>query len=82
MDDELDEEAAIAQDRERIAQALQNAQGHALDGLLVGWIIVAEWLDPADGQRWLSRLAHEGSTSWQRQGYLHNALYESWDEYE
>lgn len=49
-------------------------------GVLVAWVLVGEWMD-GEGKKWLSML--EGSdggesdlTMWQRQGFLHNALYD------
>lgn len=48
--------------------------------MLLGWAAIAEWMAP-DGQRWLSVVdgnsAGEGCPMWQRQGYLHNALFDA-----
>jgi len=43
--------------------------------LLAGWVLVAEWMD-REGDRWLSRISHPGCTKWQREGYLHDALFD------
>ncbi len=47
--------------------------------MLLGWVAVAEWMAP-DGKRWLSvvdgNASGEGCPAWQRQGYLHNALFD------
>lgn len=47
--------------------------------VLLGWLTVAEWMAP-DGKRWLSLIdgdaRGEGCPAWQRQGYLHNALFD------
>lgn len=46
--------------------------------MLLGWCAMAEWMAP-DGKRWLSIIdgdaRGEGCPEWQRQGYLHNALF-------
>jgi hypothetical protein len=46
--------------------------------VLLGWVMVAEWVAPT-GKRWLSRLDGtangSGCPDWQREGYLHNALF-------
>ncbi len=47
--------------------------------MLLGWVGIAEWMAP-DGKRWLSIVDgnsnREGCPAWQRQGYLHNALFD------
>lgn len=65
-----------AHDPEDVITTAIQATGNAIaDGaLLTGYILVAEWVDP-DGQRWLSRGASTGTTSWQRAGWLHEALH-------
>lgn len=49
--------------------------------MLMGWLTIAEWMAP-DGQRWLSIVdgsadPDKGCATWQRQGYLHNALFDA-----
>lgn len=48
--------------------------------MLLGWVAIAEWMAP-DGRRWLSIVdgdaRGEGAALWQRQGYLHNALFDA-----
>lgn len=48
--------------------------------LLIGWIVIAEWMAP-DGDRWLSRIDGGASSralpAWQTQGYLHNSLHDA-----
>lgn len=75
----------LADDQERIHAALQECRPEVEDGLgpddgslVVGWVVVSEWM-ATDGQRWLTKLTHENCTTWQQQGYLHNALNTSWD---
>jgi hypothetical protein len=67
--------------REQLHAAIQgtNQTDQNLEGaMLMGWVVVAEWMAP-DGERWLSRVdgtaARKGCPEWQREGYLHNALY-------
>lgn len=66
--------------RQRIGEAVQaSAAGDEdIDGaVLVGWVTVAEFMDPS-GEKWLSLVAGDarGETPpiWQIQGYLHNML--------
>lgn len=78
----MDNQDLFQSDRERISEALQSCEGLPLEGsLLVGWVLIAEWLHP-DGTQLLSRFGSENLTQWQRQGYLHNALHESWEDEE
>jgi hypothetical protein len=63
------------EERERIHAAISEWPPNDRPGVLVGWIVISEWMD-ADGSRWLGRLASEDSTRWQRKGYLHEALYD------
>lgn len=70
MPDEIDES------RDRLHLAVQNESEwlSERDGsLLVGWILVSEWMD-SDGDRWLSEAADEHSTMWNRMGYLTASL--------
>lgn len=67
--------------RPTLHEAIQ-ASAHENDdeitgALLTGWVVVAEFTD-TDGLRWLSKITSEGSTTWQTQGFLHNALYDEW----
>ncbi len=69
--------------RKTLHEAIQATADTSEDlsgGVLVGWVMVCEWVD-GEGNRWLSDL--EGSdggdaalTTWQRQGYLFNALHD------
>lgn len=69
--------------RDRLHETIQHTV--AIDNnlpegaMLLGWVTVAEWMAP-DGQRWLSTVdgdaRGEGCPAWQRQGYLHNALFD------
>ena len=57
-------------------------QNEKLDGaLLVGWVVIAEWVS-ADGTRSLVRMAGTpGGTlppTWQTKGYLHESLFGDW----
>lgn len=71
----------------RIHAAIQAEDGIALEGepeqdapgggVLVGWVLVAEWMG-TDGERWLSRLAMD-LPSWQVRGYLNEALHH-WED--
>lgn len=69
--------------RSRVWEAVQDstdADEEIHGAILMGYVLVAEWMDE-EGQRWLSLLhASNGGDSdapdRQRQGYLHNALYE------
>jgi hypothetical protein len=47
------------------------------DVLLVGWVVMAEWMEP-DGQRFISRMLGDGSTPWQAKGYLYEGLNGAW----
>lgn len=48
--------------------------------MLLGWVAIAEWMAP-DGNRWLSivdgNTNREGCPVWQRQGHLHNTLFDA-----
>ncbi len=47
------------------------------DVTLRGWVMTAEWVE-SDGQRFLTRLVAEGTSSWQVKGYLHEGLFSRW----
>jgi hypothetical protein len=47
------------------------------DVLLVGWVVMAEWMEPG-GDRFISRLLADGSTPWQAKGYLYEGLNGVW----
>jgi hypothetical protein len=64
--------------RQRLETALTDARPDGLTGLLVGWVVIAEWVDE-QGDAWLARFNHDGCTAWQRTGYLQHAL-EDWGE--
>jgi hypothetical protein len=61
-----------------VAQAIASSQD---DGMLLGFVVVAEWLS-TDGDRYLSRMSADGEgdpgavPTWQRRGYLSEALTE------
>jgi hypothetical protein len=70
--------------RERLHETIQatvSIDNDLPDGaVLMGWVTIAEWMAP-DGKRWLSIIdgaadPSEGLAAWQRQGYLHNALFD------
>jgi hypothetical protein len=54
-----------------------SADGECAQALLLGFVVVAEWMDP-DGGRWLSRESGSGSgddlPKWICRGYLNEAL--------
>jgi hypothetical protein len=63
------------------ASANENAK---LDGsVLVGWVLVAEWVN-GSGLRSLVRMSGTpgGATppTWQTRGYLHEALFGAWND--
>ncbi len=64
-------------ERSAIEQAIIGPRG-ADAPLLVGWVLVAEFAD-LDGRRILARFGSETLTDWQRDGYLHNALFGPWN---
>lgn len=47
--------------------------------LLVGWVVVAEWMEPA-GDRFVSRMLSEGASPWQAKGYLFEGLNGLWPD--
>lgn len=69
----------------KITEAFEDQDLHEIGGVLVGWVMVAEWMD-LEGRRWLTRLDAnadgENLPEWQRNGYLHNALNTPWPELE
>ena len=64
-------------------EAIQKAKPDAFEGVLVGYVLVAEWVGPS-GQRTLTR--NNGTMQgdvylpeWQQKGYLHEALFGNWN---
>jgi hypothetical protein len=47
------------------------------DVMLVGWVVMAEWMEPS-GDRFISRMLCEGSTPWQAKGYMFEGLNGKW----
>lgn len=73
--------------RQHLGDAIQNVAGmnDELEGaVLTGWVIVAEWMAPT-GNRWLSQFHGSANgdrcPNWQLQGYLHNALFDGFEEF-
>lgn len=63
----------FAAEQEAIHQAIQRAMPEETPGaVLTGWTVVAEWMDPKDARKWLSRMdGPEGAmTNWKRKGML------------
>jgi hypothetical protein len=70
---------------EKLHDAIQVSQednGRLDSAVLVGWVVVAEWVGP-DGTRTLTRMSGTpGGTvppEWQSRGYLHEALFGKWN---
>lgn len=42
--------------------------------LLNGWVVIAEWVDPDDGQMWLTRMVDSKAPSWRTKGLLFEVL--------
>jgi hypothetical protein len=70
---------------ETIHHAIEASAEHneKLEGaLLVGWVVVAEWVG-VDGTRSLVRMAGTPGEMvppiWQTKGYLHESLYGNWE---
>ncbi|HKI23103.1 MAG TPA: hypothetical protein VKA24_06765 [Gaiellaceae bacterium] len=70
---------------EKLHDAIQVSQednGRLDSAVLVGWVVVAEWVGP-DGTRTLTRMSGTpGGTvppEWQTRGYLHEALFGKWN---
>jgi len=69
--------------RKTLAEAIQSTHDSddSLEGaVLVGFVVVAEWMDP-EGKRWLSSSdgsgnGEEGLVTWQTRGYLSERLYD------
>ena len=45
----------------------------------VRYVVVVDWARQ-DGTRWVSRIASDGLTAWERDGLLHHALNGDWDD--
>lgn len=71
-----DEDPDVRQDQDRVAVALQQCNPHSMPegSLLTGWVVVAEFMDP-NGEKWLTRLSHPGSSVWTTDGLLHYGLH-------
>lgn len=70
--------------RDRLHEFLQSDQvpTSAPEGsLLVGWVIVTAWVDPA-GERWQAKAYAAELAPWMADGLLHEALYGDWDKSE
>jgi hypothetical protein len=70
---------------EKLHEAIQHSQegnGRLERSVLVGWIVVAEWVGP-DGSRSLTRMSGTPGGAvppeWQTRGYLHEALFGRWN---
>ena len=63
-------------------QASQEGNERLDEAVLIGWIVIAEWLS-SDGTRSLVRMSGTpGGTQppeWQTRGYLHEALFGDWN---
>jgi hypothetical protein len=44
---------------------------------LGGYVVMAEWVEN-DGQKLLTRLIGDSTSSWAAKGYLHEGLYSTW----
>lgn len=90
--DEYDEQERRAQEqaaemRRTLGAAVQQAsvefkkldEDEVQQGVVIGWVTVAEVLDPS-GERWLTQLsadaAGESLPRWQVQGYAHSVLHD------
>jgi len=67
--------------REAIHDAIQQHARIAREegAILTGWVVVAEWMDPA-GERWLSKAHAASTTSWAAKGMHHEALNGDWPD--
>jgi hypothetical protein len=70
---------------EKLHDAIQGSQegnGRLDSAVLVGWVVVAEWVGP-DGTRTLTRMSGTPGGAvppeWQARGYLHEALFGKWN---
>jgi len=63
-------------------QLSQESNGRLEASVLVGWVVVAEWVSP-DGTRTLTRMSGTPGGAvppeWQTRGYLHEALFGKWN---
>lgn len=63
-------------------EASQQGNETLEEGVLIGWIVVAEWLN-YDGTRSLMRMGGTPGGAqppeWQARGYLHEALFGTWN---
>jgi len=63
-------------------QVSQEDNGRLDSAVLVGWVVVAEWVGP-DGTRTLTRMSGTPGgvvpPEWQTRGYLHEALFGKWN---
>ena len=72
-------------DLDEIASVLSNIAPPGDPAVLVGWVCIAEYSD-LEGRRWLgvrsgaSPDSEHMTTSWQRRGYLSEALASGWHE--
>ena len=73
------------ENKHQIHAAIEASQdGNELleDGVLIGWVVVAEWLNH-DGSRSLLRMSGTPGgmqpPEWQARGYLHEALFGTWE---
>lgn len=64
--------------RKELAEKLGEIQDEIEDGVLLGFVCIAEWVKP-DGTRWLT--IYSGNSmgdsipKWQTRGYLHEGLF-------
>ena len=63
-------------------QVSQEGNGRLDSAVLVGWVVVAEWVG-RDGTRTLTRMSGTPGGAvppeWQTRGYLHEALFGKWN---
>lgn len=72
----VDEERALI--REALQKAAPRAASEAGISILTAWVVVAEWQN-VDGDKTLTRLREEGTTTWMERGMLHECLADSTD---
>ncbi len=73
--------ASVADDspRERIAAAIAaDPPGSVPGAMLNGWVLVAEWVSPDNGELWLTRVADDKAPSWRTKGMLYESLSADW----
>lgn len=73
--------------REEVARTIQEkaeldaTRDDGETSLLIGFVVVAEWAR-SDGTRWLSMMDSDAAgapiVSWQKNGYLYEALHTDW----